>query len=93
MRYLGGVIATVLALSPVSASAAELRITLPELANALQSVMGDAKLHQPGIAVGAAALIGHPMWAEIAFLEHMHGDAAGPGQFDGLRMDRPRIAI
>jgi hypothetical protein len=45
VRYLGGVIATVLALSPVSASAAELRITLPELANALQSVMGDAKLH------------------------------------------------
>jgi hypothetical protein len=38
----------------------------------------DRHRHERGVAVGAAALIGHPVGAEITLLEDMHGDAPAP---------------
>ena len=45
VRYLSVIIAWAMALPVTAVSAAELRITLPELATVVQAVMGDAKLH------------------------------------------------
>ena len=55
--------------------------------------LGDAEPHEAGIAVRAAALIGHPPGPQIAFLENMHGEAARPGTGHGLGMDEARIAV
>ncbi len=45
------------------------------------------QFHQPRVAIGAAALIGHPPGAQITFLEDMHGDAARAGLLDRLGME------
>ncbi len=41
--------------------------------------LGHRHVHQPRMAVRPAAFIGDPVGAQIAFLEHMHGDARARG--------------
>ena len=50
-------------------------------------------LHQPGMAVGAAAFIGHPVGPQIAFFEHMHRQSARPGRGNRLGMDGPGVPV
>ena len=52
-----------------------------------------AAAHQPRMPVGAAALVGDPVGAQVALLEHMHGEAGRAGDGHRLRMDRPRVAV
>ncbi len=52
-----------------------------------------AHLHQPRMAIGPAAFIGHPMRAQVAFFEHMHRNSSGAGRCNGMGMDGPGIAI
>ena len=53
----------------------------------------DAHLHQPRIAVRAAAFICDPIGAQVAFLEDMHPQPALLRLFDGQGMDGARVAI
>ena len=52
-----------------------------------------AHFHQARMAVAAAAFIGHPIGPHIPFFEDMNDHVQFAGDFDRLRVDRPRVAI
>lgn len=54
---------------------------------------GDAEGHQPRMAVRAAALVGYPVGAQIAFLEDMHRHPGGAGGGDRLGVDRAGVTV
>ena len=55
--------------------------------------LSDAGISQFGMAVGAFALIGDPIGAQITFFKDMDAQAALAGQIDCFRMNAPGVAI
>ena len=53
----------------------------------------DGHGHQPRIAVGAAAFVGDPIGAHVAFFKHMHRDPAPLGLGHGGGVDRAGVAV
>lgn len=52
-----------------------------------------ADVHQPGVAVGAVAFIGHPVGPHVPFFEHVDRHAFGARDPDGVCMDRTGVAV
>ena len=55
--------------------------------------LGDAEVHQAGMAVRSAAFIGDPIGAQIPLFKDMHGNATRLGGTDRMGVNGAGVAV